>query len=148
MARSRSARLDSLSQRRAEFIELRELANLANHPPQKLSPRKRRSWLKCLGLSWSERMGLGPPTSWFTARRSASFLVRCKLLDLNKLVGANGFEPSTSWSRTSGLENLKSCRCRAYDPNSLQNLPSVGPRGTHHAASLAFGLTIISQQFR
>ncbi len=26
----------------------------------------------------------------------------CKLLFLKEVVGANGFEPSTSWSRTSG----------------------------------------------
>jgi hypothetical protein len=46
------------------------------------------------------------------------------------MVGAKGFEPSTSWSRTSRPENLKPGWCRAYDPNSFQNLPSVGTHGT------------------
>ena len=51
------------------------------------------------------------------------------------MVGAKGFEPSTSWSRTRVSENLKSCWCRTYGPNTLQNLPSIGPHGTQ-----AFGL--------
>src|SRR5262249_38167778 len=50
-----------------------------------------------------------------------------------KVVGANGFEPSTSWSRTRGSKFLKPCRCRAYDPYSSQNLPLVGPHGPHVA---------------
>ncbi len=47
-----------------------------------------------------------------------------------KVVGAKGFEPSTSWSRTRVSENLRSCWCRTYDPPTLQYLPSVGPHGT------------------
>jgi hypothetical protein len=46
------------------------------------------------------------------------------------VVGAKGFEPSTSWSRTRESKILKSCRCRTYAPNKLQNLPSIGPHGT------------------
>src|SRR5258708_8064237 len=52
-----------------------------------------------------------------------------------EVVGAKGFEPSTSWSRTRASKNLKSYRCRTYHPDTLQNLPSVGPHGTQ-----AFGL--------
>jgi hypothetical protein len=46
------------------------------------------------------------------------------------MVGAKGFEPSTSWSRTTESKILKPCKCRTYDPSSSQNLPSVGPHGT------------------
>src|SRR3982074_2124050 len=35
--------------------------------------------------------------------------VRCKLLVLKRVVGANGFEPSTSWSRTSGQNHISRC---------------------------------------
>src|SRR6266568_5879515 len=34
-----------------------------------------------------------------------------------EVVGANGFEPSTSWSRTRESENLKPCGCRTYKPH-------------------------------
>src|SRR5438876_8542521 len=33
----------------------------------------------------------------------------CKLLALKEVVGANGFEPSTSWSRTSGQNHISRC---------------------------------------
>jgi len=47
------------------------------------------------------------------------------------VVGAKGFEPSTSWSRTRVSENLMSFRCRTYGSIALQNPPSVGTHGTH-----------------
>ena len=55
-----------------------------------------------------------------------------KLHQLNpeEVVGAKGFEPSTSRSRTRESKILKSCRCRTYGPSDSQNLPSVGPHGT------------------
>ena len=46
------------------------------------------------------------------------------------MVGAKGFEPSTSWSRTGVSENLKFCWCRTYGLITLQNLRSIGPHGT------------------
>jgi hypothetical protein len=42
-----------------------------------------------------------------------------------KVVGAKGFEPSTSWSRTREAKILKPCRCRTYDPSGSQNLPQL-----------------------
>ena len=39
--------------------------------------------------------------------------LRCKLLALKEVVGANGFEPSTSWSRTS-LDQTKSVELTAF----------------------------------
>jgi hypothetical protein len=33
----------------------------------------------------------------------------CKLLVLKEVVGAKGFEPSTSWSRTSGKNHISRC---------------------------------------
>jgi hypothetical protein len=55
---------------------------------------------------------------------------RRKLLILREMVGAKGFEPSTSWSRTRESKILKPCRCRTYGLSRSQNLPSVGPHGT------------------
>ena len=54
------------------------------------------------------------------------------------MVGANGFEPSTSWSRTRESKNLKPCRCRTYVRSLLQNPPSVVPLVPH-------GLTVASE---
>src|SRR5215467_5077317 len=48
------------------------------------------------GVSGRDEIGFRLPTSWFTLR----FSCYCNSLDLKGLVGANGFEPSTSWSRT------------------------------------------------
>src|SRR6266849_1465833 len=45
-----------------------------------------------------------------------------------KMVGANGFEPSTSWSRTRKSENLKPCGCRTYKPHHPKNPASIGPQ--------------------
>jgi hypothetical protein len=47
-----------------------------------------------------------------------------------EVVGAKGFEPSTSWSRTRESKILKPCRCRTYGPSGSQNLFPVGPHGT------------------
>ena len=59
---------------------------------------------------------------------------------LKRLVGASGFEPPTSWSRTRMSENLKPCGCRAYVVEPLQNPPSVVPHVTHpHHRSHADG---------
>src|SRR6266851_6359086 len=44
------------------------------------------------------------------------------------MVGANGFEPSTSWSRTRKSENLKPCGCRTYKPHHPKNPASIGPQ--------------------
>ncbi len=41
------------------------------------------------------------------------------------MVGANGFEPSTSWSRTRKSENLKPCGCRTYKPHHPKILPQL-----------------------
>jgi hypothetical protein len=46
------------------------------------------------------------------------------------VVGAKGFEPSTSWSRTRVSENLMSFRCRTYGSIALENLLLVGTHGT------------------
>jgi hypothetical protein len=48
-----------------------------------------------------------------------------------RLVGASGFEPPASWSRTGKLKNLKPCRCRAYNDQALQNPALIGPHGPH-----------------
>jgi hypothetical protein len=55
----------------------------------------------------------------------SGFFVWSKSLILKEVVGAKGFEPSTSRSRTRLSENLKPCRCRAYEPGPLQKPPSV-----------------------
>ena len=60
-----------------------------------------------------------------------------ELNSLKRVVGANGFEPSTSWSRTRESKNLKPCRCRTYVRSLLQNPPSVVPLVPH-------GLTVAS----
>ena len=44
------------------------------------------------------------------------------------MVGANGFEPSTSWSRTGESNNLKPCGCRTYKPHHPKNPASIGPQ--------------------
>src|SRR6266852_8531756 len=44
------------------------------------------------------------------------------------MVGAKGFEPSTSWSRTRKSENLKPCGCRTYKPHHPKNPASIGPQ--------------------
>ena len=46
-----------------------------------------------------------------------------------EVVGANGFEPSTSWSRTGESKNLKPCGCRTYKPCHPKNPALVGPFG-------------------
>src|SRR6267378_4127225 len=45
--------------------------------------------------------------------------LRCKLLALKEVVGANGFEPSTSWSRTGVPKILSALSGVAYGTESL-----------------------------
>ena len=48
--------------------------------------------------------------------------LRCKLLALKEVVGANGFEPSTSWSRTrfrSLLKSMKFCDSEEIENNAV-----------------------------
>jgi ABC-type amino acid transport substrate-binding protein len=50
----------------------------------------------------------------------------CKLLVLKEVVGAKGFEPSTSWSRTGSFENPKSCRwCRIGTKTTFLQTPQL-----------------------
>ena len=61
------------------------------------------------------------------------------------MVGANGFEPSTSWSRTGESENLKPCGCRTYKPHYAKNPASIGPQSKYRvlfALSAGTGLRI------
>src|SRR5260370_28015175 len=50
---------------------------------------------------------------------SSVFFVCCKLLVLKRLVGANGFEPSTSWSRTRHLNPINALYGVAYGTRSV-----------------------------
>jgi hypothetical protein len=43
----------------------------------------------------------------------------CKLLVLKEMVGANGFEPSTSWSRTKYLNPINALSGVAYGTRSV-----------------------------
>jgi len=45
--------------------------------------------------------------------------LRCKLLALKEVVGANGFEPSTSWSRTRHLNPINALYGVAYGTRSV-----------------------------
>ena|ERR1700746_912652 len=49
-----------------------------------------------------------------------------------EVVGANGFEPSTSWSRTGVSKNLKPCGCRTYKHRHPKNPASIGPHLVHN----------------
>jgi hypothetical protein len=62
------------------------------------------------------------------------YMCACKLLVLKGVVGANGFEPSTSWSRDRRSKNLKPCGCCIYKPYQPKNPASVGPRLVHDSA--------------
>ena len=57
----------------------------------------------------------GPLTSWPCTRRSMDF----RILYTKRLVGANGFEPSTSWSRTRCLNPINALLGVAYGTRSL-----------------------------
>jgi len=57
----------------------------------------------------------GPLTSWPCTRRSMDF----RILYTKRLVGANGFEPSTSWSRTRVPNILSALSVVAYGTESL-----------------------------
>jgi len=48
--------------------------------------------------------------------------LRCKLLALKEVVGANGFEPSTSWSRTRHLNLVNALYGIAYETRSVISL--------------------------
>src|SRR6516225_10683599 len=52
-----------------------------------------------------------------------------------RVVGANGFEPSTSWSRNGRSKNLKPCGCCTYKPHHPKNPASVGPQMVHKPPS-------------
>jgi hypothetical protein len=55
----------------------------------------------------------------------SGFFVRSRSLIQKEVVGASGFEPPTSWSRTGKLDNLKPCGCRAYKLHHDKILPSL-----------------------
>jgi hypothetical protein len=47
------------------------------------------------------------------------------------MVGAIGFEPTASWSRTGESKNLKPCGCRTYNPLHPKIPALIGTHGTH-----------------
>src|SRR5260370_25357113 len=59
---------------------------------------------------------------------SSVFFVCCKLLVLKELVGANGFEPSTSWSRTRHLNPINALFGVAYGTRSVISPLSIVPK--------------------
>src|SRR6266568_2880401 len=65
----------------------------------------------------------GPLTSWPCTRRSLDF----RILYSKRLVGANGFEPSTSWSRTRHLNPINALSGVAYGTRSVISPLSVVP---------------------
>jgi hypothetical protein len=69
-------------------------------------------------------------SKWFCTRRSFPFLAgleKIKLLILKEVVGAKGFEPSTSWSRNSISKILKALSGVAYETKEATFLLSVVP---------------------
>ena len=61
-------------------------------------------------------------SKWFGTRRSFAFSVgfeRTKLLILKAVVGAKGFEPSNSWSRTKYLNPINALSGVAYGTGSV-----------------------------
>jgi len=55
------------------------------------------------------------------------FFVWSKSLILKEVVGAKGFEPSTSWSRTMKLNSINASSGVAYGTRSVNSPPFVVP---------------------
>ncbi len=68
---------------------------------------------KRTGNSVLVAVGFAPPNLLVRHQAVSSYKSVCKLLDPKRLVGANGFEPSTSWSRTrfrNAMNFIELCR--------------------------------------
>jgi hypothetical protein len=53
--------------------------------------------------------------AWFRTRRSSDFVLQI----FEKMVGAKGFEPSTSWSRTKDLNPINALSGVAYGTRTV-----------------------------
>ena|SRR6516164_7895473 len=56
---------------------------------------------------------------WVLRQALVDLLLRRKLLDRKEVVGASGFEPPTSWSRTMNTNSINALSCVAYGTRSL-----------------------------
>ena len=65
---------------------------------------------------------------------------------LREIGQADGFELSTSWSRTREFEILKPCLCRTSVPKVLQNPSSVVPLVPHHLIVASESLSVSSPE--
>jgi hypothetical protein len=95
---------------------------------------------KSLSPAANDEVRAGAPSSRFVQRRAFSVHL-CSVGNEKKrkrkiMVGAIGFEPTASWSRTRVPETLKPCRCRAYKHRRSEILPQlVHTWSTNHGYS-------------
>src|SRR5439155_22585838 len=79
--------------------------------------------------SFEIRMGVLAPAMLSAPDQALNdYSCACKLLVLKEVVGANGFEPSTSWSRTRHLNPINALFGVAYGTRSVISPLSVVPR--------------------
>lgn len=71
---------------------------------------------------------LDPLTYWPETRRSATNMCVCKLLVLKEVVGAIGFEPTASWSRTNHVNPITLYFGVAYGTRSVISPLLVVPK--------------------
>ena len=81
-----------------------------------------------LEITWSRRT-----TDPLVLSQALFDLFRCCKSLTKGLVGASGFEPPTSWSRTGESENLKPCGYRTYKPRHAKTPALIGTHDTQIA---------------